>query len=164
LWFFVTFVAKVLGFRDFATHCRCTLSQDPTPHKAFVENKHQSAIRPTDDRTVEVPFRCFSASESCLFESHHLTLGFTQLQWNQHALQYPSSHRLRASAEGHNPKMKKPDNWVSCKLIHYRVSASSDSLCESRAFRQTFIALAMNPAIPTSSQSKIKNCGPQSLS
>jgi hypothetical protein len=96
-------------FGDFVTHCRCTLSQGPTPHKAVVENKHQSAIRPTDDRTVEVPFRCFSASESCLFEPPNLTSHFAQLQWNQHALQYPNSHRLREIRQRvTTPKCKNP--------------------------------------------------------
>lgn len=65
--------------------------------------------------------------------------------------------RLRDQAEGRNPKMQKPGSGPVYKLVHYRVSASSDSLCGSRAFRQTFIALSMNPAIPTSSQSKTEN-------
>src|SRR5579864_670635 len=39
-----------------AALCRCTLSQTPTPHGRFVENKGLSAIRPSGDRAVEVLF------------------------------------------------------------------------------------------------------------
>jgi hypothetical protein len=89
---------------DFVTHCRCTLSQEPTPHKAFVENKDQSAIQPSGDRAVEVPFRCFSASESCLFESHHLTPDFTQLQWNQHAFEISQFSSAESIGRGSQPQ------------------------------------------------------------
>jgi hypothetical protein len=37
-----------------------SLSQDPTPHKRFVENKSQTPIRPSGHRTVESPFSRFS--------------------------------------------------------------------------------------------------------
>jgi hypothetical protein len=41
-----------------------SLSQTPTPHRAFVENKRQSAIRPSGDRAVEALFSCFSGLQS----------------------------------------------------------------------------------------------------
>jgi len=36
----------------------------PTPHRTFVENKDQSAIRPSGDRTVESLLSRFSAVQS----------------------------------------------------------------------------------------------------
>ena len=53
--------------RDSATHCRCTFSQTPTPHRAFVEIKDQSAIRQDSQKAVEVLFSCFLGAESHLF-------------------------------------------------------------------------------------------------
>ena len=44
-----------------------TLSQTPTPHMRFVENKRQSAIRPSGDRAVEALFPSFLPVESVSF-------------------------------------------------------------------------------------------------
>jgi len=41
-----------------------SLSQTPTPHRTFVENKHQSAIRPSGHRAVEALFSRFSGLQS----------------------------------------------------------------------------------------------------
>jgi hypothetical protein len=63
----------------------------------------------------------------------------------------PPKNRQRVAT----PKCKNPV-LGQCKLIQYRVSASSDSPCESRAFRQTFITLAMaEPCYSIGSQAKI---------
>jgi hypothetical protein len=67
--------ASVVGFsfpmsamsRDFGDRrasramalCLCTLSQTPTPHRRFVENKSKSAIRPDGHRAVEATFLSF---------------------------------------------------------------------------------------------------------
>jgi hypothetical protein len=48
-----------IGGAHFAALCRCTLSQTPPGGKRFVANKDLSVIRPSGDRTVEVPFPHF---------------------------------------------------------------------------------------------------------
>ena len=50
--------------RSFCGPLPASFSQAPTPHKRFVENKSQSAIRPSGDRAVEFFFVCFSAFQS----------------------------------------------------------------------------------------------------
>ena len=45
-----------------------SLSQTPTPHKRFVENKRRSAIRKACQKTVEAPFSRFSGTQSRIFE------------------------------------------------------------------------------------------------
>jgi hypothetical protein len=56
-----------------------SFSQGPTPHRAFVENKSQSAIQPNGHRPVEVPFLYFSAfqpgSISALFSRFCCSVG-----------------------------------------------------------------------------------------
>jgi len=102
-------MAMTCDHDDFATHCRCTLSQDPTPHKPFVENKHQSAIRQDSHKTVELLFLRFLGSESRFIKT---SLSMSPCLPNPNGInidcKYPNSHRLRASAEGRNPKMQKP--------------------------------------------------------
>jgi len=94
---------------DFATHCLCTLSQDPTPYKAFVENKHQSAIRKDCRKAVEFLFSRFFESQLRLIK----TLSSCPFLPNPNGINIhcrkPDSHRLRDQAEGRNPKMQRPD-------------------------------------------------------
>ena len=46
-----------------AAHCRCTLSQTPTPHGRFIENKGLSVIRPSGRPSGRSPFlRNFEAA------------------------------------------------------------------------------------------------------
>jgi hypothetical protein len=52
-----------------------SLSQTPTPHSTFVENKHQSAIRPSGDRAVEALFSRFSGAP--------IAVNFSSLLWFQ---------------------------------------------------------------------------------
>jgi len=49
---------------DFHGPLPASLSQRPTPHSTFVENKSQSAIRLDSHRTVEALFLSFSAVKS----------------------------------------------------------------------------------------------------
>src|SRR3954464_7598298 len=44
--------------------CPVCTSQDPTPHRTFVENKDQSAVRPSGDRTVESLLSHFSTVQT----------------------------------------------------------------------------------------------------
>jgi hypothetical protein len=58
----------------FAALCRCTLSQTPTPHRRFVENKRQTPIRKACRKAVDLSFSCFFRSESrclCLISARH---------------------------------------------------------------------------------------------
>ena len=48
----------------FCSPLPASFSQRPTPHRRFVDNKSQSAIRPSGDRAVEVLFLRFSAFQS----------------------------------------------------------------------------------------------------
>jgi len=89
----------------------------PPRHKQFVANKHQSAIRQDSHKTVDAFFYfCFEAESRHSIGSPEYLL-FAQPSWNQQPLTItPSLHRLRGSAEGHNPKMQKPGsgsvtNW-----------------------------------------------------
>jgi hypothetical protein len=50
--------------RRFCSPLPASLSRRPTPHRRFVENKGQNAIRPSGDRAVETLFLRFSAIES----------------------------------------------------------------------------------------------------
>jgi hypothetical protein len=56
-----------------------SLSQAPTPHKRFVENKSQTPIRPNCHRAVESPFFRFSGiqagSISALFARSYCPVG-----------------------------------------------------------------------------------------
>jgi hypothetical protein len=56
-----------------------SLSHDPTPRRAFVENKSQTPIRPSGDRAVEAAFLRFSALEppsiSALFSRFNCPVG-----------------------------------------------------------------------------------------
>jgi hypothetical protein len=68
--------------RDYGDSCGLlpvSLSQRPTPHERFIENKSQTAIRPNGDRTVESRFFRFSGlqsrSISALFFSFNCPVG-----------------------------------------------------------------------------------------
>jgi len=51
-------------FGDSFSPLPASLSQSPTPHNTFVENKGQGAIRPSGHRAVEAHFLRFSLVES----------------------------------------------------------------------------------------------------
>jgi hypothetical protein len=61
------------GFQigDFGNLCCVPLpaffSQTPTGHSRFVDNKHQTPIRPPDDRSVDALFLSLFGLESCCF-------------------------------------------------------------------------------------------------
>jgi hypothetical protein len=64
LWLILFFVAL----------CRCTLSQTPTPHRRFVENKSQTLIRKACRQAVDLSFSRFFGLESrclCLVSACH---------------------------------------------------------------------------------------------
>ena len=56
----ITRSRAIFGFPDLvAALCRCTLSQTPTPHKRFVENKRQTPIRKACRKAVDPSFSRF---------------------------------------------------------------------------------------------------------
>jgi hypothetical protein len=59
---------------DLAALCRRTLSQTPTPHRRFIENKSPTPIRKACRKPVDPSFSRFSDSESrcfCLVSVSH---------------------------------------------------------------------------------------------
>jgi hypothetical protein len=58
-----------------------SLSQSPTPRRRFVENKSQSAIRPSGDRAVETPFLCFFSLPIWLNFSRFSPFQLSGRQW-----------------------------------------------------------------------------------
>jgi hypothetical protein len=56
--------AMTRAYGDSCSPLPMSLSQDPTPHKRFVENKSRSAIRQASHKTVEARFSRFSGLQS----------------------------------------------------------------------------------------------------
>jgi len=101
-------VGDDMRFRDFATHCRYTLSQTPTPHKRFVENKHQSAIRQDSHKTCRTPlFLRFLGSESRFIKTSLSCPVFAEPQWNHHSLQISQFSSAESIGRGLQPQNAK---------------------------------------------------------
>ena len=126
------------------------LQPDTHPHKTFVENKHQSAIRKACQKAVEVPFFCFFGPESRIFPvpSHDAPFRPTSMESTCVARsQFSSAER---SGRGSQPKNAKTRPKAGYSKSKNRGPQSLPRACRMGALACDAFALVAQALLPVS--------------